>query len=224
MSTMPMSCPSPRSAKLREYQDRVAALRPELATGTPAFDAAVLLLSLREVPPNVDRLANRLRLQRTFVARCMRRLFDNGVLAGERLVALWAEEEFDARAFWADVNVALGKWWRRSDGRGRLHWVPAGVWRKDYDFVTSAQTESTLHAVYHAHADAGAETEEGLSLRMAGRRSVWIGSLVGGAAGWEAERAAALSDPPQHESEKREFLIGLPLECLADANPTIWLC
>lgn len=127
-----------RSA-VSQIRERVRRWSPELSPDSATAEAATLLLASRVFSQNVDRLSLVTGIRREFVARCARRLVDNGVWASGRLVCAWAEEEGDSLAFWADVGVAEGKLCRRVTPEGRVEWAPAGHWRKSYDYVRRAE-------------------------------------------------------------------------------------
>lgn len=103
--------------------------RPDLDRGSWTFAAAVVLLTGRTVEHNVDKISRRTRLPRDFVARCARRLHDNGVWKKGLTCASWHTPGSDE--FWADVAVAEGKLSRRIDEDGEVRWVePGEVWKR----------------------------------------------------------------------------------------------
>lgn len=102
--------------------------------GTIEYGAAQLLFALRGEMQSIDRLAARLGLTRNFVAQCMRRLVDSGVIEDGRMVCSWGADPIDPRCFLADLEVALGRWVRWKDVDGTLRWAPAGAWVKKYDY------------------------------------------------------------------------------------------
>lgn len=125
------------SELVASFHERVREMNPSLGRECPSYQAAVLLLSLTSLPPQIDHLSHWLSIPREFVARCIRRLVDNGVLSSEGLIGGWTGEAMVEEAFWADVNVANGMWLRRHDSRGSLEWIEAGGgWQKPYDYVT----------------------------------------------------------------------------------------
>jgi hypothetical protein len=90
--------------------------------------AARLLLLAVEEGQNVAMLARRLGCSQTFVARCARRLLENGVWKGGRTVAAWLNRGPDHPAFWYDVAVAEGTMCRRTRPSGEFEWAAAGAW------------------------------------------------------------------------------------------------
>ena len=114
------------SAKARA--ERTVASLPACPTaGSPVHMAAVLLLCGREIGQNVDRLARVTGYPREFVARCARRLYDNGVWSAGETVAPWAVDGDIGLAFWSDCQVALGGLCRHADGSGGFEWVAPGA-------------------------------------------------------------------------------------------------
>lgn len=125
------------------FDARLREMEPSISRETPRYRAALLLLSLTSLPAQIDHLSHWLSIPREFVARCLRRLVDNGVLAQEGLVGGWTGDVMVEEAFWADVNVANGTWLRRHDSRGSLEWIEAGGgWQKPYDYVMNEAAES----------------------------------------------------------------------------------
>lgn len=122
--------------RLSTLVDEVARLDPRLAPDSTRFRSAVLLLAARELGQNVDRLARFTRYPREMVARCARRLVDNGVWKQGETVSRWAADpREDPEAFWGDVGVAEGKLYRRLGGGSTIEWVPVGEWWKSYERV-----------------------------------------------------------------------------------------
>lgn len=126
----------PRKADVSALREQVRRLAPALDPATPAFQAALLLLSALRVGQNIDRLARITRCERSFVAKCARRLVDNGVWQNGKTVCDWYRDGEARSAFWNDVAVAEGRMCRRVNGDGETEWAEAGVWRKSYDFVS----------------------------------------------------------------------------------------
>jgi hypothetical protein len=116
-------------------RDRIQELRPTLPQSAPAFKAAVLLLAAQQIGQNIDRLARFTGYPREFIARCARRLCDNGVWQDSRTVTTWSVDNLEENAFWADAGVAEGSMCRRVDRNGSIEWARAGVWIKSYDYV-----------------------------------------------------------------------------------------
>src|SRR5687768_6959440 len=98
-----------RQARLSATRSDIHRARPDLTDESPELRAAVLLLLAGEIGFNVDRLVMRTRYPREFVARCTRRLVDNGVWTAGTLLAEWSSTPVDAPSFWWDVDVALGR-------------------------------------------------------------------------------------------------------------------
>lgn len=108
------------------------AARPDFTDATDEGRAAVLLLAGPLLGFNIDRLTKRTRYARQFVAMCARRLFDNGVWRHEGPMYCW-EDPRDPN-FWRDVEVAVGRSYRRSLPEGGVEWGDTSSWRKKYDF------------------------------------------------------------------------------------------
>lgn len=128
--------------------ERVARARPDLAADQPEFHAAVLLLLSAEIGYNVDRIMARTRYPREFVARCLRRLVDNGVKVDARLATRWSNEYLATKEFWLDVEVALGRYLRRTGPDGRPEWAPVGEWVKNFDF-RRGESDTAAANEYH---------------------------------------------------------------------------
>jgi hypothetical protein len=142
ITTPPGLLPSPEPTRrtraalsLREVEERVRELDPDLDVGSVSFRIAVLLLAAPWLDYNIDRLARFAGCSRELVARCARRLYDNGVWGCEGTDALWSDLEDGRAAFWSDVAVAEGLLCRREDAQGRPQWAPIGYWWKSYDFT-----------------------------------------------------------------------------------------
>lgn len=95
--------------------------------------AARLLLVAAEDGQNLTMLARRLGCSQSFVARCARRLIENGVWSGGRTVAAWLDHGPGHPAFWYDVAVADGSMCRRTTRSGEFQWAPAGSWIRPYE-------------------------------------------------------------------------------------------
>lgn len=146
--TYPPRQERPRKPDTAALHAKVRRLSPSLDPETVTFRAAVLLLTAVVVGQNVDKLARLTGYTRELVARCARRLVDNGVWKNGNTVRTWDDPETGPLAFWGDVGVAEGKLCRRMDETGALRWAPAGEWRKSYDFVPRQREEGTS-AAYH---------------------------------------------------------------------------
>ncbi|HEV2132264.1 MAG TPA: hypothetical protein VGR27_14210, partial [Longimicrobiaceae bacterium] len=105
----------------------IRARDPERCAISSTYWAVTLLLAAIEVGQNIDRLARYTGCKRSFVARCARRLVDNGVWQGGETICEWAVEREAHPSFWKDVAVAEGKLFRQLDEHRRLEWVPAGT-------------------------------------------------------------------------------------------------
>src|SRR5690606_2678662 len=92
---------SPRKV-LEEARVTIATARPDLNPDTATYQAALVLLVGGSVRFNVDRIARIAGLDRTFVARAVRRFVDNGVWLNGETVREWDERELGP-AFWRDV-------------------------------------------------------------------------------------------------------------------------
>lgn len=130
-------------------RQRVERARPDLDQDSPEFRAAVLLLLASEIGFNVDRIVSRTLYPRDFVARCLRRLVDNGVRVDGHLFTTWSGENIATDDFWLDVQVALGRSLRRIGPRGTPEWAPVGDWVKDFDFRVRGDGPATTANEYH---------------------------------------------------------------------------
>ena len=133
-------------ASVQSLEGRIRRYNSDIDPGSETFRAAVLLLASLEYGQNVELLTRRTGYQRSFVAKCARRLIDNGVWSDGRTVASWSPEDEASGAFWNDVAVAEGKLCRRANPDGEIEWAPAGYWKKSYEFIESA--DQPLSAVY----------------------------------------------------------------------------
>ena len=122
----------------RALQERIAGLGTPLDPDSQTYRTAVLLLTACEVGQGVDKLANVTGFPREFVARCARRLVDNGVWRDGATDAPWTTSDTEVTAFWADVGVAEGKLYRRVSADGGLEWGRPGQWWKEVHYVVSA--------------------------------------------------------------------------------------
>lgn len=183
----------PSGTLLASAHERIQELDPSLSPDTPRYMAGVLLLALQNMPPRVDLLAMRLRLPREFVAKCMRRLIDNGVVQNGSLVGGWSGDLWNEDAFWADANVALGRWWRRQDGSGRLEWIEAGGWHKPYEYVHNG-ADAAVGTGYLSVAEA--QPQMNLDLLTVTADSHWIGALTGDDEEYASEPEAAFHESP----------------------------
>jgi hypothetical protein len=129
---------------LQRAEAEVERARPGLAAGSEERRAAVLLLLAREGRLNIERLVARTRYPRDFVARCVRRLVDNGWLGGGGVRCEWVADGAASRAFWADVDVALGRMLRRTGEDGRLEWAPVGGWVKHFEYSAPPAREGEV--------------------------------------------------------------------------------
>lgn len=140
VTAAPVTAGSPDAAA------RVTAHRPDLATGSPAFQAAVVLLTGPAVRFNIDLLTRRTGLARGSVAVFARRLIDNGVWTAGAADYPWTGPG-DPR-FWNDVAVAQGRLCRRRGSDGAVEWAQAGAWHKPYEYVDAGGPE--LAVAYRA--------------------------------------------------------------------------
>ncbi|MGH7502017.1 MAG: hypothetical protein ACREL7_09690 [Longimicrobiales bacterium] len=115
--------------------DRIRRYNSDISPSSDTFRAACLLLSALEFGQNIDVLSRRTGLDRGFVARCARRLIDNGVWKGGETAAEWSSADEASGTFWNDVAVAEGKMCRRVVAGGKVEWAPAGYWNKSFHFT-----------------------------------------------------------------------------------------
>lgn len=106
---------------------------PEQCAVSATYWAARVLLAALDLGQNIDRLARQTGCKRSFVARCARRLVDNGVWAGGETVCEWTVEREAHPSFWMDVAVAEGRLFRRTNADGTLEWGATGVWLKSFE-------------------------------------------------------------------------------------------
>jgi hypothetical protein len=155
-----MDSPGPVPARgrstLAAIHARIRKYNSDVAVGSDTHRAAVLLLAGAEYGQNIDQLARRIGIDRSFVAKAARRLIDNGVWQAGRTVAEWGAHDEATVAFWNDVAVAEGKLCRRTAADGSIEWAPAGYWNKSYQFVDPG-AQSKLSAVYHNPGDRPSE-------------------------------------------------------------------
>jgi len=156
-------------AGLSEVLADVARARPELSPESDHHRAAVLLLLIDGTGLNVDRLASRSGFPREFVARCLRRLVDNGW----RVESAGRSDSGPGAAlqehFWWDVDVALGRRLRRVTEEGDPEWAPLDRWVKEFEYAGRSSENPGVHNEYRhipphnpdpAPPSAGAEEED----------------------------------------------------------------
>ena len=142
----------PRRPSLADVRQRVEILDPAAEPSSSRFRTALVLLAAVELGQNVDRLSRFARLERPFVAKCARRLVDNGVWQGGETVGAWTWDlQASRREFWNDVGVAEGKLCRRINDAGEMEWAAAGEWTKHYEYVES-QERADLSVRYYERA------------------------------------------------------------------------
>lgn len=130
---------------LEALRERVRRYNSDIDPDSPRFRAAVLLLAGSVWGHNVDRLARRTGYDRAFVARCARRLIDNGVWQNGRTIGDWSLSDEASGSFWNDVGVAEGVLCRRVGADGLIEWAPPGYWNKHYEFVDSGEQGLSVH-------------------------------------------------------------------------------
>lgn len=124
---------------LRSAEEMITGQRPDLNNQSPTYRAAIVLLVAQVVGRGVHKLAKVSGYPSEFVARCARRLVDNGVWPdGQPYMSGTTVHDWDA--FWQDVGVAEGKLCRRCNEFGQLEWAPPGQWWKDFDFAVGNRT------------------------------------------------------------------------------------
>jgi hypothetical protein len=126
--------------------DRIRRYNSDIDSRSDTFRAAVLLLAAAEFGQNIDLLSRCTGFDRSFVARCARRLTDNGVWVSGATVADWSSADEASGTFWNDVAVAEGKMCRRTLA-GNVEWAPAGFWNKNFHF-TDSDSEKRLGNKY----------------------------------------------------------------------------
>jgi hypothetical protein len=151
---------SPPRSPMNAIHARIRRYNSDIDPRSDAYRSAVLLLAGLEWGQNIDVLARRTGIDRSFVARAARRLIDNGVWAGGRTVAEWTALDEASGPFWNDVAVAQGKLCRRTLEDGAIEWAPPGFWNKGYHFVDPA-VEKAMTATYF---DAGERSTEAVPL------------------------------------------------------------
>jgi hypothetical protein len=73
---------------------------------------------------------------------------DNGVQLDARLATRWWKDYMATKEFWLDVEVALGRYLRRTGADGRPEWAPAGEWVKNFDYRRGEPEPATVNE-YH---------------------------------------------------------------------------
>lgn len=139
-----------RTQRSDRFRDRIARLTANLDASSSTYQTAVLLLTALEVGQGVHKLALVTGFGREFVARCARRLVDNGVWHEGETVSPWTSSEAEDAAFWADVGVAEGKLYRRRSAEGGYEWARPGQWWKEFHYVTSPAAYSAPTRYYAA--------------------------------------------------------------------------
>lgn len=119
---------------LQAVRALIARLAPDLNEDSATYRAAFVMVAGQVVGRAVHRLAVVTGYPSEFVARCARRLVDNGVWP-DGLACFEDGSTEDVESFWLDVGVAEGKFCRRRDETGSLQWAPAGHWWKEFDFA-----------------------------------------------------------------------------------------
>jgi hypothetical protein len=127
-----------------EAEAEVDGARPGLPEDSDERRAAVLLLLTHDGGLNIDRLVARTKYPRDFVARCVRRLVDNGWLADGEARYDWSSSGAACQPFWSDVAVALGRLLRRTSDDGRLEWAPVGGWVKHFEYSAPPAREGEV--------------------------------------------------------------------------------
>jgi hypothetical protein len=133
---------------LPEIVSEVARARPELSSESDEYRAAVLLLLIRANGLNVDRLARRAGYPREFVARCLRRLVDNGWSVEGEPAGDGAPNAALQERFWWDVDVALGRRLRRMTEDGEPEWAPINRWVKEFEYGGRSADSPVVHNEY----------------------------------------------------------------------------
>ncbi|MGD8276609.1 MAG: hypothetical protein PVH00_01225 [Gemmatimonadota bacterium] len=198
-----------RRVPIDELRARIRRYNGGLDPDGETFGAALILVAACEYGQNVDLLARRTGLPRPFVARCARRLIDNGVWVGGRTVAEWAPEDPASGSFWSDAAVAEGKMCRRTRTDGSLEWAPAGFWNKNFHFL-DPEAESRLGNQYFDSAPPGsAASETGEQVEDEGDTD----GLANDAASPEP-----VDQTPGHAFEPIEESIGQPVEAVVEST------
>ncbi len=117
---------------LDQIRDRIRRYNDDVDTASAGFMAAVILLVGLDYGHNIDSICRRTGYDRCLVARCARRLIDNGVWSQGRTIADWNQTDEASGTFWNDVAVAEGRMCRRLNEDGRFEWAPAGYWNKNF--------------------------------------------------------------------------------------------
>lgn len=130
-----------RQDGLRAAAELISQNRPDLDPESMTYRAAVVLLIAPVIGCGVHKLAKVTGYPSEFVARCARRLVDNGVWPdGQPYCSGYTVYNWDD--FWRDVGVAEGKLCRRCDETGELQWAAPGEWWKEYDFAVGTRNVS----------------------------------------------------------------------------------
>lgn len=129
-------------------RELVQGLDPQLDLESATGGAAILLIAGLQMEHNIVKLARFAGVESEFVARCARRLTDNGVWRGNETWCAWSAGEKRQTAFWWDVAVAEGKLCRRTCEDGRVEWAPPGQWWKSFDHAAKPSPEGGT--LYHS--------------------------------------------------------------------------
>ena len=133
---------------LSQIHAEVQRSRPDLDPEDPEYRAAVLLLLIHDTGFNVDRLTMRTRFPREFVARCLRRLSDNGWWVDGADTCDWGESRASHEHFWLDVDVALARRLRRLTDGGERQWADLDGWVKEFEYAARNAQESEVYNEY----------------------------------------------------------------------------
>jgi hypothetical protein len=147
----------PARSPMTAIHARIRRYNSDIEPGSDTYRSAVLLLAGLEYGQNIDMLARRAGIDRSFVAKAARRLIDNGVWVGGRTVSEWTALDEASGAFWNDVAVGEGKLCRRTLPDGTIEWAPPGFWNKGYHFVDH-ELGSSINTVYFDPGERTADT------------------------------------------------------------------
>ena len=91
-----------------KYRDMVRSLDENLAGTDPAFNIAVVLLSILQVGPYVGAIADEADLPPHVVSGVLRRAKAEGIIKGKKINSNWADPKDGGISFWLDVATVEG--------------------------------------------------------------------------------------------------------------------
>lgn len=212
---------------VKSLRSEVRSFDPALDPESETFRCAVLLLAALEVGQNLARLSRYTQYPRGFVARCARRLVDNGIWRGGETVSSWTDRGPAHQAFWKDVGVAEGKLQRRHSAETGFEWAPPGSWMKSFEYADENGNRD-ISVFYHIPTrpksfeivalqdELAAEEEEGPAPEPAGPAKARVA--------WRLARTFPLLSSKQRKKARRASTNGAAARPFAELFPEAhWL-